>query len=266
VRILAVLTGATLLLGLATVPAAATPPPASIAVSRTTGLHGGDHVWLTARGFAPGSDVEVVQCNAFYDSPDSDCTNARILTAGPYGRISTRVTLGDPVFLSHEFGDATPVYCRADICHLFAAGHDAAGERLILDSGALRFSGSPATITVTPSTDLPALLWVKVRGTAHGAEGQRVRIVEQGCFSIIQETGCYAAGTPVTTRIHRDGTYSTWYLAKRTLVDGTDCADPDILGSCVISVDVLDSAGIPDDSFGVARIGDMLAHLTFSTS
>jgi len=267
-RILAAITSATLLLGLVTAPAiaTATPPAPSIQVSRTTGLEGGDQVWLSARGFAPGSEVRVVQCNLFADNPDNDCTNNLVVTAGATGRVTTRVTLLDPVFLNHEAGDPTPVYCRADICHLFAVGDDAGGNRLILDSGALTFTGSPATITVTPSADLNASQWVRVRGTAYGAEGQKVRIVEQSCYEIVQETGCYGAGTPVTTWVQRDGTYSAWYLAKRVLVDGTDCADPGILGECVVSVSVLTSAGHPDDSFGYAHRGDMKVAITFRTS
>ncbi|WP_112246203.1 neocarzinostatin apoprotein domain-containing protein [Kribbella monticola] len=260
-RILAAVTAATLLLGVIAAPANASTP--SIRVSRTTGLEGGDRVWLTARGFAAGSEVRVVQCNYFADTPENDCTNNLVVTAGATGRISTPVTLLDPVFLSHEAGDPTPVYCRADICHLFAVGNDASGNRLILDSGVLTFKGSPATITATPSTDLRASQWVRVRGTAHGAEGRRVRIVEQSCFQIVQASGCYGAGTPVTTQVHSDGTYSAWYRAKRFLADGTDCADPGILGSCVLSVSVLTSAGEVDNSFGYAPIGDMKAYLSF---
>jgi hypothetical protein len=267
-RILAAVTGATLLLGLVSGPAVATatPPAPSIQVSRTTGLTGGDQVWLTARGFAPGSEVRIVQCDNFNEGPDNNCTNNLILTAGTSGRVTTQVTLADPVLLNHEAGEPTPVYCRADVCHLFASGYDAGGNLVILDSGALRFKGSPATVTVTPATNLRASQWVKVSGTAYGAQGRQIRIVEQACFEIVQETGCYGAGTPVTTRVHRDGTYSAWYLAQRILVDGTDCADSGILGECGISVNVLNSAGLPDDSFGYAHRGDMKVELTFRTS
>lgn len=266
VRILAALTGASLLLGLATVPATATPPPPSIHVSQTTGLKGGDQVWVTARGFAPASEVQVIQCDYFADSPDRVCLNTWALTAGATGRISTQVTLGDPVWWQRDVGQPRPTYCRADVCHLFAVGYDSAGQRLILESVALRFKGSPATITATPNTDLAASQWVRVRGTAYGAEGHQVQIVERACFDIIQETGCYAPGNVVTTRVHSDGTYSAWYLAKRVLVDGEDCEADGNLGDCVLSVAVLDSAGQPDDSFGVFWWGDMSTPLDFRTS
>jgi hypothetical protein len=267
-RVLAALTGATLLVSLLTAPAiaTATPPPPSIQVSRTTGLKGGDQVRVIARGFAPGSEVQVIQCDYFADSPDRVCLNTQAVTAGTTGRISTVVTLGDPVWWERDVGQPRPTYCRADICHLFAVGYDSAGQRLTLESVALRFTGSPATITATLDTDLAASQWVKVRGTAYGAEGHQVQIVERACFDIIQETGCYQPGKIVTTRVHSDGTYSAWYLAKGILVDGSDCAEGFYLGDCFLSVAVLDSAGQPDDSFGVFWWGDMSTPLAFRTS
>jgi hypothetical protein len=264
-RLLAAVTSATLLLGLVSAPttADATTTAPSIHVSRTTGLAGGDQVWVTAGGFAAGSEVQVVQCDYFADSPDRVCLNTLAVTAGATGRISTRVTLGDPVWWQRDVGQPRPAYCRADVCHLFAVGYDSTGQRLILESVALKFKGSPATITATPNTNLAAAQWVKVRGTAHGAEGHQVQIVERACFDIIQETGCYQPGKVVTTRVHSDGTYSAYYLAKRVLVDGEDCEADYNLGDCVLTVAVLNSAGQPDDSFGVTWFGDVKADLTF---
>jgi hypothetical protein len=266
-RILAAIAGASLLLGgLVVPPSSAAPPSPSIQVSRTTGLSGGDQVRVTARGFAPGSEARIVQCETFSDSVDNDCTNNKIVTVGASGKISTRFTLLDPVFLSHEAGEPTPVYCRADICHLFVAGTDAAGSQLVLDSGPLTFNGSPATITVTPSDQLAALQLVEVSGTAYGAEGRQVQIVEHACFEIIQDTGCYGEGVVVTTVVHSDGTYAADYLAKRILDNGEDCAADGGLGDCVLSVTVLTTAGLPDNSFGFAEIGDMMAPIFFSTT
>ncbi len=254
---------ATVLLGATAIPASAQTP--DINVSRTSGLAGGDEVRVSARGFAPGSEVRIVQCDVFVDSIDGDCPDRTVTTAGATGRIGTRVTLGDPVFRRMEFGAPATVYCRADICHLYAVGDAPDGSRLVLDSGTLRFKGSPATITATPSTNLAASQWVTVRGTAYGAEGRKVRIVEQACFDIIQETGCYGARTAVTTRVHADGRYATPYRVNRLLSDGTDCTTPDILGSCVLSVTVLGRDGQPDDSFGYAPHGDMMTPIAFRT-
>jgi hypothetical protein len=267
-RILAAITGATLLLGLVTAPSIATaaPPAPSIQVSRTTGLSGGDQVRVTARGFAPGSEVRIVQCEIFSDNVDYDCTNNLVVTAGASGRISTRFTLLDPVFQGHEAGEPTPVYCRADSCHLFVAGTDAAGSQLVLDSGPLTFNGSPATITVTPSDQLEASQWVEVTGTAYGAQGRQVQIVEHACFEIIQDTGCYGEGTVVTTVVRSDGTYAADYLAKRFLDNGEDCEHDGNLGQCVLSVTVLTTAELPDNSFGFAEIGDQMAPVFFRTT
>jgi hypothetical protein len=255
---------ALLLLGSAPATATAAPPSTpSIQVSRTTGLSGGDQVRVTARGFAPRSEVRVVQCETYSGTVDNDCTNNLVLTAGANGRVSTRFTLLDPVFLAHEFGNPTPIYCRADRCRLFVAGTDSAGSELVLDSGPLTFNGSPATITVTPSDQLADSQWVEVTGTAYGAEGRQVQIVEHACFHIIQDTGCYGEGAVVSTVVRSDGTYAADYLAMRFLDNGEDCAAEGNLGDCVLSVTVLTTAGTPDNSFGFAQIGDMMARISF---
>jgi hypothetical protein len=267
-RLLAAITGATLLFGALTVPVTAAASTPQIQVSRSTGLAGGDQVRLTARGFAPGSTVRIVQCDVFVDSFEGDCPDSAEVVAGSTGRIATTVTLLDPVFRQMEFGEPAEVYCRADICHLFAVGNDAAGNRLVLSTEALRFKGSPATITVSPATDLVDGQWVAVRGTARGAEGQQVQIVEHACYDIIQDTGCYGELNTVTTRVRSDGTYFAYYRVSRYLGDeeATDCTEPFILGECALSVTVLDRAGQPDNSFGYSPNGDMMALLNFRIS
>lgn len=204
-----------------------------------------------------------MQCDVFVDNVDGDCPDLAVVTAGPTGKVAAHVTLGDPVFRRMEFGAPAVVYCRADQCHLYAVGNAPDGSRLVLESPALKFKGSPATISATPSTNLAASQWVTVRGTAYGAEGRTVRIVEQACFSIIQDTGCYGARTVVTTRVHANGHYAAPYRVNRLLSDGTDCTTPDILGSCVLSVTVLDRHGQPDDSFGYSPYGDQKTPLSF---
>lgn len=267
-RLLAAITGATLLLGALTVPVTASASRPQIHVSQSTGLEGGDRVRLTARGFAPGSTVRIVQCDYFVDNFDGDCPDSAEVVAGPAGQVSTEVTLLDPVFRNKEFGEPAEVYCRADSCHLFAVGDDTSGNRLVLSTEALEFKGSPATIAVTPATDLTDGQWVTVRGTALGAEGQHVQLVQHACFDLIQDTGCYGELNTVTTQVGPDGTYEALYRVSRYLPDeqSSDCADPNILGTCVMSVTVLDSTGHPDDSFGYSPNGDMMAVLTFQTT
>ena len=88
----------------------------------------------------------------------------------------------------------------------------------------LRFHGSPATISVSPSTGL--------------VDGQRVRLTAKDTF---------AATVPVS----------------RFLPDGQDCTDM-FFEDCRISAIVLDAHGQPDDTFGVARLGDPGAYLSFA--
>jgi hypothetical protein len=142
-RLLAAVAAATVVLGSLTVPAVASAQTPEIRVSRTSGLSGGDEVRVGARGFAPGSEVRIVQCDVFVDWIDGDCPDRTVTTAGSTGRIANRVT-------------------------------------------------------ATPSTNLAAAQWVLVRGTAYGAAGRQVRIVQHACFEIIQETGCYGERATVT--------------------------------------------------------------------
>jgi hypothetical protein len=139
-----------------------------------------------------------------------------------------------------------------------------AGAQQVLASDALEFTGSPATIAALPATNLHKKQRVRVTGTAYGAEGQAVRIVEEACFSIVQGSGCYGALPPVSTTVRADGSYTADYRARRFLSDGTDCT-ADILGFCELNVVVLDANGSPDDSFGVSRRGQPAAALTFRT-
>jgi len=71
---------------------------------------------------------------------------------------------------------------------------------------------------------------------------------------------------PHQTTVRADGTYAVHYRVRRYLADGTDCAGGwGVLGECGLSVIVLDANGIPDDSFGVSRIGQPAAALSFRT-
>ena len=256
-----------LIIGAAMVIAAPSADAApGITVSRTHGLHGGDVVQVKGRGLPAATSIAVVQCNSISDNPADTpgCYPTTTVTASASGKVSVPVTLADPVYFQEEFGDPVPVYCRADVCHLFLVWTDAAGEQQVLASPVLQFVGAPARIHATPSTGLNNTQLVLVNGSAYGAAGQTVQILEEACFAIIQASGCYGQLPVVTTTVHADGTFSTHYVVQRFLSDGTDCADPDILGACELNVIVLNSAGQPDDSFGVSRIGDPAAFLTFS--
>jgi len=257
--------------------AQAAPPPPSVSVSPDSGLSRGSVVTIKARGLRPSTPVRIVECDHHDDNPDTDCPGGRAPSTAPgswtttssrTGTVKLTVKLADPVFRSREFGDAAPVYCRADRCRLFLIWDDATGTRRVLGSDPLRFVGSPATVQVKPSTDLPALKWVAVTGTAPGAEGRTIKVLEQGCFDLVQGRGCYGQLPVRWGKVRADGTFRVKYPAVRHLGDdpATDCADTDMLGRCVISVIVLDALGRHDDTFGVRDYGEPAASLSFAAS
>jgi hypothetical protein len=251
-------------------PAAAAPAP-WVQVSPATGLKGGDVVRLSAGGFTPGQSLQVIQCDELPASPAEGCPVAKDVTADSHGRVHTRVTLTDPLIHAQEVGRGYPVYCRGDGCHLFVSFVDDNGERQGAGSKALKFKGSPATITVTPSTNLGEKQWVTVKGTAFGAEGHRVGIREHVCFNIVQDVGCYGSLKYKWTHVSSNGTYKVSYLARRHVPNDpeppVDCAgDPnERLGDCMMTAVILDRQGNPDDSFGFAEtFGDPSGALSFA--
>ena len=246
--------------------AAAAPP--GVAVSRTHGLHGGDVVRVTGHGITAGAAVQVRQCDVNgADDPNGDdvdyCPAARTVTASAAGTVSLRLRLVDPAFRQEAFGDPVPVYCRADICRIFLVWTDATGTEQSVQSPLLHFSGSPATVAATPNSDLADTQVVRVSGTALGAQGRKVQIVEHLCFQLVQGSGCEGELAVVTTTVGRDGTFAADYEVDRFLPDGTDCADT-FEGNCVISATVLKADGQPDNSFGYAPIGDPSVYLSFA--
>ncbi len=149
---------------------------------------------------------------------------------------------------------------------------NANGDREEVQSRELEFIGSPATIKVTPSTNLRRKQWVKVSGTAYGAQGQVVKVRQDECFDLVQATGCEAPPTPRWTRVRNDGTWSLAYRVQRILPTEAwpsgyvDCAGPvdERLGECQMVLAVLDPKGRPDNTFGVSSVGEPHAWLEFA--
>ena len=259
----------------AAIPAAAIPAAAAsagsadvapVTVVPSAGLAGGDIVHVTAGGITPAAAVQVIQCDIYAGDPEQDCFPRTTTTAGQGGSVSVDVTLVDPAYRAQPFGDPTPVYCRADICRVFLAWLDQDGNQQVLASGPLEFSGSPATTSANRSSNLRRHQLLHVSGTAYGAEGHLVRILEEACFSIIQGSGCYGQNPAVSTTVRTEGTYAVRYRVRRFLSDGTDCADTaNILGFCELSVIAYDRNGVPDDSFGVSVRGQPALALYFRT-
>jgi hypothetical protein len=251
-------------------PATAAPDP-SVSVSRTTGLVDGSEVDVTGSGLTPGATVQVIQCdedispNDYYREACPALKKDVVVTSG--GTLSVRVKLVDLTY-TRVYGADDPVYCRDDGCRLILAwsvGDDpeAEGAYHSVVSEPLEFTGSTATITVSPSRNLSAKKTVRVTGTAYGAEGRTIKVLQQGCYDLVQGNGCYGQLPVRWGKVKADGTYAVDYPAQRRLGGGEDCLDPEILGACLITTVVLDAQGRRDDSFGVSRLGEPSAPVTF---
>ncbi len=248
-------------------PAAAavrTGAPPAVSVSPSTALAGGDVVKVTGSGITPSASVQVIQCDTYVGDPEQDCASTLTTTASGTGHVQVNVTLQDPAFRSEPFGDSTPVYCRADGCRIFLAWTDQGGSPQSSSSAPLKFKGAPATIVVSTTSNLHGRQLVGVRGTAFGARGHEVMVLEEACYAIIQGSGCYGQLPAVSAVVGANGRYFVHYRVKQFLADGTNCSDPGILGSCELSVIVLTN-GQPDDSYGLSRIGQPAAQITFRT-
>lgn len=270
-RCRAVLTVLLVLAGtLVVAPTAGAADGPSVDVSKTTGLVDGSRVTVTGSGITPGASVDVIECTEDippYDDYRSPCPALKEdVVASSTGTLTVDVTLTDLTSI-RVLGSSEPVYCRDDGCRIILAwseGDDPSDPNSYHSvlSDPLQFRGSTATIAVSPSQNLSKAKTVTVSGTAYGAEGHTIKVLEQACFDIVQGNGCYGQLPVIWGKVAADGSYSVRYPAKRFLAGGTDCISPD-LGRCLITTIVLDSKGRRDDSFGVSSIGDPGASITF---
>lgn len=264
---IALLVSALLSFSAATATRASASTGPTISVSPSYGLAAGSVVDVRLSGLPSNVDVRFVQCDRLYLPADPEdvpyCPDLTSAQTTPAGTLTLPVTLEDPVSLIEPYGDPDPIYCRADTCRLYAVWTTTSGaERAI--SHALSFLGSPATIALSQAAGLRDGQHVHAYGTAIGASGQTVRLVEEACFSIIQGSGCYGTVRLGATTVAPNGTWQRTVRVHRYLADGTDCADPDILGACEVSAVVLTPSGEPDDTFGVARRGQPAAWISLT--
>ena len=227
----------------------------NVQVTPSANLAGEDVVRVRASGLPPEVPVRIIQCDQFNDDIELDCPIISTAVTDPAGGIEEQITVDDPVIRAQPFGDGAPVYCRADQCRIFVVWADAAGSTQFEASAALKFRGSPATIAGMPSSDLMDGQVVHVSGTAKGAGQQSIEVVEEACFAMVQGSGCYGTLPAASTIAAGNGRWSLDIVVHSVLSDGKDCRG-DILGQCQLTARVLGDDGIPDDSFGISRIGD----------
>ena len=249
---------ATAALAIPTTAAAAAP---TVSVSATSGLHGGRTITVMARHLPAATEVWLQQCpqEPYGGEEEAYCTNRVRLTTDAAGTLRTRWTLADPVWFQRAYGDPEPQYCRADQCRMWVTVPDGTNY----SSVPLRFRGSPATITATPATDLVDGQQVRVTGAAAGSAGKYVRLTQQSCVHIIQGWGCDGGYDLGLVELTPKDTFATTVAVHRFEPSGEDCAAP-WADPCGITVTVLDPDGQPDDSFGVGRLGEPSAYLTFT--
>jgi hypothetical protein len=242
----------------------------TLTVKPTGHLGAGSVVSVRMTHLPWNTPVRLVQCNQFDPNAINDespyCPDLADTTSNGSGQVTDSVTLNDPVFVIQPFGDDQPLYCRSQQCRLFAVWTNQAGTVKWL-SAQLWFTGSPATIAASPSTGLADGQRVHVTGTAIGASGRTVDVVEEACYDIIQGSGCYGTEALGSAVVGLHGGWSLYVNVTRLLADGTDCADSaNILGACQLTARVLTGSGQPDNTYGVASLGQPGASLTFSTS
>ena len=256
-----------LLAGLLGVDPAAAAPPAGISVSPMTGLEEGTTVTVKGTGLPAGVDVAIVQCDFLWAASDdddlSDCPGLATQRSTAGGTISTQVQI-IATTSRQAFGGDYPVYCSQNLCHMFLVWQDSYGDNVSVGSGILAFAApTTSSIEVTPSDGLANVQQVTVTGTVSSAVGRSVRVLEQACFQLVQETGCYGQLPAKASKVKADGTYKITYPASRFLSNGTDCTDEDMLGSCRLTLVVLDADGNPDNRYGDSSKGDPGAGLAF---
>jgi hypothetical protein len=240
-----------------------------LAVSPSSGLAGGDTVTLRANGAPRDTDLQVVECDYYLADATNggNCIPLTTIATDSSGSLLQQVTLVSLIYHEYYNGDKTPVYCRDDRCRIFLVSLDEqGGGHVVAQSIPLEFTGSSATIRVQPSSGLAVTKWVTVTGTAHGAEGHTVQVVEQACFARKSFEPCYGQLPVKWGKVKDDGTFRVTYDARRHLGDDakTDCRDTGTAARCQISVIVLDKSGRHDDSFGVKHLGQPGRGMSFA--
>ncbi len=187
-----VLLVAALVLGLATVPAAAQGPPttvapapsadAAITVTPDTGLVDEQVVAVEVSGLTPNTEFEVRQCSNAAAPAEGFCARAGVADVGLLGLVRSDAggTISDDGVVQAviEEIDGRSYDCRAPSASCAIVVVDGDGDfpsRPVLAAAALEFTADgplvTATLTVTPATNLSDGQFVHLEGTGFDPDG-----------------------------------------------------------------------------------------------
>lgn len=195
-----VLLMAALVLGVATVPAAAQAPPtptptptpapsadaeaaAAITVTPDTGLVDEQVVAVEVSGLTPNTEFLVLQCSNAAAPAEGFCARAGVADVGLLGLVRSDAggTISDDGVVQAviEEIDGRSYDCRAPSASCAIVVVDGDGDfpsRPVLAAAALEFTADgslvPATLTVTPATNLSDGQFVHLEGTGFDPDGQ----------------------------------------------------------------------------------------------
>lgn len=192
------------------------------------------------------------------------CKPVRVVTTSATGTLSEQSNPLAVVLVQNGEVSEVAAYCRADICRYYIEWVDEVPwVEYSVATNLMYFNGDPATIAASPVTGLTDGQLVQVTGSARKSAGRYVTIVQASCYQYNLDSGCYGRLPVATVPLRADGTFSATVPVYRMLGDGTDCVTATF--GCELHVVVLGADGEPDDSFGVSRMGDPNAALTFAS-
>ena len=185
-----------LVLGVATVPAAAQGPPTTVApalpadaeaaavitVTPDTGLVDEQAVAVEVSGLTPNTEFEVLQCSNAAAPAEGFCARAGVADVGLLGLVRSDAdgTISDDGVVQAVIGeiDGRSYDCRAPSASCAIVVVDGDGDfpsRPVLAAAALEFTADgslvPATLTVTPATNLSDGQFVHFEGTGFDPDG-----------------------------------------------------------------------------------------------
>jgi LPXTG-motif cell wall-anchored protein len=210
-------------------PNAPLPPPPTLEVNPTIGLHDGASIAVSGSDYLPSAQVAIVQCSV--PASASTCQTLSLLPADATGSFTTQVTVhrivATPPFGATDCADA-PGRCQLTAVSLPDYYDYAAHVDLAFDPGG---PPPPGQVTVTPDTDLVQFQSVSLAGSGFNPSGG-VQIVECRADAT-SPADCLQGSSFVPTS--PTGTFATPVVVRRILhleSGDFDCASSP--GACAL--------------------------------